>query len=349
MVRTSDGRKERIYGTPGVPGPFHDLPNTKYGAEEAERRAINAVMNGKPLATAAPSIEEPAVRKLLRDHAAPFMETYKPEQKPSTKRKRKVSLKRLLPWFGDLAANGVEQTRVGEYTAAELERGVSHKTISDDLACLSCWIKHATGEKPKLRLHVDGMDPEIHAVDPDDVERLLAACKDGRDRVVILLASEAGLRAGEIRGLQWTDVKDGQVTVRRALDDATDAVLSPKHDKSRNVPLSPRLAGALATLPRRGLWIVSDKDGDHINSRTLRYVIGTIYDRAEVVRPKMPLHCLRHTFGTVMARRGVPLPVLQRLMGHSDIQTTMRYIDVGERDAREAIASVFGERAAPHS
>ena len=46
-------------------------------------------------------------------------------------------------------------------------------------------------------------------------------------------------------------------------------------------------------------------------------------------------------FGTVMARK-VPLPVLQKLMGHSDFQTTLRYIDVNEDDKREAIALVFG-------
>jgi hypothetical protein len=38
----------------------------------------------------------------------------------------------------------------------------------------------------------------------------------------------------------------------------------------------------------------------------------------------------------------VPLPVLQQLMGHADIQTTMRYVDVNEDDKREAIATVFG-------
>jgi site-specific recombinase XerD len=42
-----------------------------------------------------------------------------------------------------------------------------------------------------------------------------------------------------------------------------------------------------------------------------------------------------------MAKR-VPLPVLQKLMGHSDLKTTLRYIDVNEDQKREAIAAVFG-------
>ena len=42
-----------------------------------------------------------------------------------------------------------------------------------------------------------------------------------------------------------------------------------------------------------------------------------------------------------MARK-VQLPVLQKLMGHSDVQTTLRYVDVNEDDKRDAIAAVFG-------
>lgn len=34
-VKTLDGRKLRLYGTPGVPGPYHDLAATKVGAQEA--------------------------------------------------------------------------------------------------------------------------------------------------------------------------------------------------------------------------------------------------------------------------------------------------------------------------
>ena len=40
----------------------------------------------------------------------------------------------------------------------------------------------------------------------------------------------------------------------------------------------------------------------------------------------------------------VQLGVLQKLMGHADVQTTMRYVDVNEDDKRHAIAAVFGNR-----
>ena len=90
--------------------------------------------------------------------------------------------------------------------------------------------------------------------------------------------------------------------------------------------------------------MISGDDGEAIDydrAGGLLEAVAALYARAGVPKPPKPIHCLRHTFGTVMARR-VPLGVLQRLMGHSEVSTTMRYVDVGEEDKRDAIAAVFG-------
>lgn len=341
-VRLADGTRRRIFGTPGIPGPYHDLARTRIGAIEAERRAISEAITGKPL-VAVTALEAPKSRaKTIREHSETFLQTYKPESKPSTKRNRRLSMRHLLVHFGDRTLEELRAEHVGAYVAGELTRGVSRKTINCHLAVLSSLIRFTTGEKSKLRLNTGGKPTKIQAVDPADVESLLVACTDDRYRAVILFACEAGLRAGEIRGLQWTDVKDGQLTIRRALDKESGASLKPKHDKERTVPLSPRITDVLATLPRRGLWVVCRPDGSALNYDELNHAVNAIYKRAKVTRPPKPLHCLRHTFGTVMARR-VPLPVLRDLMGHEEIATTMRYVDVGEADKRAAIAAVFGD------
>jgi integrase len=200
------------------------------------------------------------------------------------------------------------------------------------------------GEKPKLRFKLAGLDDGITSVDPDDVDTMLATTSDDRWRAVILLASEAGFRAGEIRGFQRTDLKAGIGTVRRALDKQTNEVTPPKHNKTRAVPFSPRLLEVVDRLPRRGLWLISEPDGSFVSYDRMIEAIGEIYARANVERPPKPLHCLRHTFGTVMAKT-TPLPVLRELMGHADIKTTLRYVDVGEDQKRSAIATSFGATA----
>lgn len=340
-----DGTRVRLFGTPGVPGRYHDLARTQTGAREAERRAISEAMLGMPLVPVASATEAPKT-KTIREHAEGFVDKYKPGTKQSEKReKRRVLKSHLLPFFGEMTIEGLKQTDIDTFASNELDRGMAVKTVNNRLAVLSTLIKYVTGEKSKLRFKLDGMTGELTAVSATDIELLLAACDDGRYRAVILLASEAGLRAGEIRGLQWTDIKGGQLAVRRSLDKQTNEATSPKHNKMRAVPLSPRLVEALDSLPRTGLWVIAESSGSFVTYDDLKDTVNAIYGRAEVTRPPKPIHCLRHSFGTVMAKR-VPLPVLQTLMGHADVKTTLRYIDVNEEDKRDAIALVFG-RASP--
>jgi site-specific recombinase XerD len=55
-------------------------------------------------------------------------------------------------------------------------------------------------------------------------------------------------------------------------------------------------------------------------------------------------HRFRHTFGADMVRNGISLPALQRLMGHSDIQTTMLYVDLAPQDVWREYAKAVQNR-----
>src|SRR5262245_1351235 len=50
-----DGKTRDLFGTPGVPGPYHDLAPTKMGAQEAELRAIMAALAEVPAAATEPA------------------------------------------------------------------------------------------------------------------------------------------------------------------------------------------------------------------------------------------------------------------------------------------------------
>lgn len=345
-VKHPDGTRARIFGTPGLPGPFQDLPATKVGAQEAERRAIAEVMTGKPAARPVPERKEIPT---IKEYAVRFMLNYAASHKPSERRSKTWILDaRLVPTFGHLRLDELRQEHVDAFVASELEKGCARKTIGNRIAVLSTLIKYAARnriiENPGLRFSIGGKPGKIDAVEMADVDKLVAAAEPTL-RSVILLAAEAGLRAGEIRGLQWGDIRDGQLTVRRALDTDTGEAIAPKHDKVRDVPLSRRLMAALHALPRRALWVVCRTDGRPLDHRRDLYLpLLALYASSGAVRPRSPVHALRHSFGTTMAARGTPLPVLARLMGHSQIAVTMRYIDVDEQQKRDAIAAVFGGR-----
>lgn len=346
-VKLPDGTRRRVFGTPGVPGPYQDLSQSKVGAQEAERRAIAEAMTGKPAALAT-SKEVPT--PTIKEYAIEFMRSYKPEQKPSERRGKQLIIdNQLAAHFGHLRLDALRQEHVGAFVAAQLAKPVKPKTINNRLAVLSSLIKYAVTNgvisKPKgLKFKIAAMRGGVVAVPMADVDQLVAAATDPVIRVGVLLAAEAGLRTGEIRGLQWTDIKDGEITIRRALDTDTGEVITPKHDKTRTVPLSDRLVDELRALARRGLWVLTLPDGLPLSYREgggLYERILALYAAAGVSRPPKPIHCLRHTFGTELAARGVPLPVIQELMGHAMIETTRQYIHVNDQQKRGAIADAF--------
>jgi integrase len=150
-----------------------------------------------------------------------------------------------------------------------------------------------------------------------------------------------------IRGLQWTDVREGRITIRRSVD-AKNNIGAPKHNKSRTVRLSSALETALAKLPRLGPWVVSKLDGEILGYWTMLEAVRKLYGRSGVTIPisetgeTMPWHSVRHTFGTECAARGVPLPTLKELMGHVDVKTTTRYVTVTDAQKDAAIERAFG-------
>jgi len=346
IVILPTGARQRISGTPGVVGAFHDLPNTKVGAQEAERRGIRDAMSDDPRLRGQKARTNAMTLMTLTEHAEGFVDLYKPESKPGEKReKRRILKTHLLPFFGGLTIEALRQEDIDGFSTAELARGCKVKSVNNCLTVLSTLIRYRMGERSKLRYSLKGMAGELAAVESDDVERLITSAPTVEHRVMTLLAAEAGLRSGEIRGLQLTDVKAGVLTVRRALDARTSEVIAPKHNKARTVPISARLTVALGELVPRGLWVLCSDEGSWLSYKAASKMMHEVYDAAGVLLPAKHTHALRHSMGTSMAKLA-PLPVLQKLLGHASIATTMRYVDVSEDDKRSAIARAFGSHVA---
>jgi integrase len=351
-IETPEGKKIRIKGTPGT--------NTMKAAEAAERNHIERIQYPERVAArAAEAVPQPKeALPTLKEFSERFLDEYGPRQKPSERySKERIVKGHLVPFFGAMGLDDVatNQSKVNQYVKAQT---VSTGTVNNRLGVLSTLLTYAgpTGcgliPQHTLSLHIDDVEAEILAVPQGDVDKLVKAATDDRYKVAVLLASEAGLRIGEIRGLQWTDIKTGRVTIRRAIDQRNN-VGPPKHNKIRTVRLSSALEAALAKLPRRGLWVITRlEDGGFLSYWAMWEAIVAIYKGAAVDVPKsetgksMPWHSLRHTFGTECAARGVHVPEIQKLMGHSDIATTMRYVSVSQAQLDAAITRAF-DRSGP--
>ena len=180
-------------------------------------------------------------------------------------------------------------------------------------------------------------DPDIHFLEPEEIEALVRAVPDddlGRvEGPMYLMAAMTGMRQGELLGLRWRDVDwtARRVRVRRSF---VRGEFGPPKSKrsSRSVPLADRLAGELDLLHQETLWRGDDDlvfahphTGKPIDrSKLLKRYKAAL--RAGGVR-EVRFHDLRHTFGTRMAAQGVPMRTLQEMMGHRDFKTTLIYAD----------------------
>lgn len=188
--------------------------------------------------------------------------------------------------------------------------------------------RHARLEKRhEKRLQV-GVD-----IPTKDEIRAMLAHADGGWRPLIVTAIFTGLRASELRGLQWCDVglDAGELTVRQRAD-RWGIVGSPKSDAGKRVvPLAPAVVNALRewrlACPKGDADLVFPNGKGRVQQLTAIHYrgLGTVQEAAGIAeggKPKYGLHSLRHAAASLFIEQGFSPKRVQALMGHSTIQMT---------------------------
>ena len=155
-----------------------------------------------------------------------------------------------------------------------------------------------------------------------------------RDRTLIVVLLHTGLRAGEVCGLERTDLTIGKRsgTVQ----------VTGKRNKQREVPLNATARAALQeyvpTLPLDTVALFpSGKTGHALSARAVGYLV-TRYARQAGLAHLSP-HDLRHRFGYRMAEV-VPLHRLAQIMGHDSLDTTMTYVRATKSDLQHEVEKI---------
>ncbi|MFO7563975.1 MAG: tyrosine-type recombinase/integrase [Enhygromyxa sp.] len=325
-----DGRKQTIRKVSPV--------QTKRGAEQYERQLRLQLVSGQWK-------EDAKKIPTLAEFAEEFLDYQKTLNKASgVALKQKMLRLHLLPAFGKLRLDQIDERKVDAYKVKKLEhvtpRGktMDPQTINLHLKLLGRMLRVARKWKLITELPDIGMlkarKPNFDFLDFEETKLFLAYAAEHEPRwhPYVVVAVRTGLRVGEMLALRWRediDLDRGRLRVQQAYSH-TDGFTTPKNDKARELPLTWDACEALRVQRSRvtGELVFPSEDGSVLSSHVTNYALRKIGERSGLRR--IHNHVLRHTFASHAVMRGVPMRQVQEWMGHSSIVVTMRYAHLAE-------------------
>jgi len=239
---------------------------------------------------------------------------------------REVTLRDVVNWRNDRLTNGFPGAKTHDKTKWQVTMHYYTIMLRRFFKWLGLKVKIPGVKKPPAK---------IEALSDEEVAALFSVAKKPRDKLILQLLLTTGLRSRELLELRVGDIdfNKGVIKIRGA-----------KYGKER-----------LVTAPREVFelleaWIKLNNLGSrdkvfNISYQALYKMLKKLAVKAGVDPVKVRPHILRHTFATMALRRGLSLPSLQRLLGHSDIRTTQVYLHITiedvKREYEEKIGSVI--------
>lgn len=162
-----------------------------------------------------------------------------------------------------------------------------------------------------------------------EIVRLFDAAGSGKARMMLMTCYATGVRLSEPLNLRFEDIHAERMVVR---------IRQGKGRKDRYTLLSPRLLTELREYWREyrpSVWLFENqKYGGQLNPSTPQKAYQIAKLRAGITHGQ-GIHTLRHSFATHLLETGLDLPTIQRLLGHTSLSTTSRYLHVTSHHFRK--------------
>lgn len=273
----------------------------------------------------------------------------------------------VLPYFGAIPVAKVYRSNIQSWAMSITEEhGKSESTRDQAVNALRGVLNLAVERRaikfnPAMNLGLPSFPPskEMTFLKMDQIRRLAEAAEQvspsrslerrQMSRLVIETAAFTGMRAGELWALQYVDIIDGQIIVRRSVTSLSDSTLSVGLTKSstmRRVPMPEWLAEKIETWGRdkeSTSLVFPNSDGTYVrHSNFLNQVFYPARELAQLGATRF--HDLRHTYASMLIGAGADPKIVQRRMGHSTISITFDVYGHVMPEKDQGITEALGAR-----
>jgi len=241
----------------------------------------------------------------------------------------KSSVKHLTDFFGDVFLPDIKPEQIEHYKSFRREI-VKPATVNRELACLSHMftfaiklglVAHSPTEKMKKFKEPPG---RLRFLSIEEIFGLVEASADHL-KPIIITAVNTGMRKSEILNLNWNDVsfKNRSIIIRQS-----------KNNEIRIIPINKMLFDSLFELYKNRIADrVFMRNGKPV--KDIRTAFSNALKRSGI--KDFRFHDLRHTFASHLVMNGTNLRTVQQLLGHKDIQMTMRYAHLSKDFVQDAV------------
>ncbi|HYV18625.1 MAG TPA: site-specific integrase [Verrucomicrobiae bacterium] len=244
-----------------------------------------------------------------------------------------------------IAVRGLRGKLMHEISLSDLHRhvserlsrdGVSGPTVNRGMAWVSALFNWAiergyAAENPVKRLKKSRENVgRTRYLTPEEVGRLVDACRSPHLQALVVAAIHTGGRLGELLALSWKDVDFARRLIQLRAE-------TTKSRKARIVPLNDDLATLLMFM--RGGVAKAPEDPVFTFRGWPIQSVRTAFERARrrAGLEDVHFHDLRHTFASHFVQNGGQIYVLQTILGHSSTRMTQRYAHLSESSILEAV------------
>lgn len=310
--------------------------------------------------------------ELIKDLVEKYVQSL--EKDNDTIKAYRLDLEKFVEAFGEKVPTNIQSTELKEYLDSLTTRSgkrVSVSTQNRHYATISCFfnwlireskmienpIKNVARRKPNKDAGETNSKDIIRYLDKETITQIMSYAKSIREEFLFDLLYSSGLRISEALALNVQDIRNGIIQIRAGKGNRARVTYMSKHTEKlfrkylekrtpdRSVLFKAKNIEEAQSLRNEGALFTTNNGtrlGYHRANQLFKQAARGIKNPDGA---PLTIHQLRHTFCTERVGH-IDIRVLQKLAGHSDIRTTLRYAKVADKVAREQFEKFDRERKA---
>ena len=243
----------------------------------------------------------------------------------------------LLKLLKNKPINDLTVADIKRYMVFAMEKqGITENTAHSRLNALKFYFEQVLGRekffweipRPKKPIQL----PQVF--NQDEIAAIINSLQNKKHKVMLMLSYSAGLRVSEVVAIKTYNIDSKRMII---------LIKQAKGKKDRIVSLSPVLLIMLREYAieykpdKKGYLFEGNTKGTAYSTRSLQEVLQAAKGKAGVLKPGS-IHSLRHSFATHLIDKGTDVTMIQKLLGHNDIKTTLRYLHTSNKDLLKIIS-----------